>query len=85
MAPLILCLRNLAGNISIKTDMKKQIPNLVAYLALYAAIFGVSIWLLVFHDESPTNWVLYIAMTVSILAGLVKFASHTRNRPQQSA
>ena len=85
MASLILCLRNLAGDISMKTDMKKQIPNLVVYLALYAVIFGISIWLLVFHDESPTNWVMYIAMLVSILAGLVKFALHTRKRPQQSA
>lgn len=65
--------------------MKKQIPNLVVYLALYAVIFGVSIWLLVFHDESPTNRVLYIAMIVSALAGLVKFALHARRRDQQSA
>ena len=85
MASLILCLRNFAGDISMKTEMKKQIPNMVVYLPLYAVIFGVSIWLLVFHGESPTNRVLYVAMTVSILAGLVKFALHTRKRPQQSA
>jgi len=80
MASLILCSRNLAGDISMKIDMKKQIPNLVVYLALYAVIFGISIWLLVFHDQSPTNRVLYIAMIVSVLAGLVKFALHTRKR-----
>ena len=68
-----------------KIDMKKKIPNLVVYSALYAAIFGISIWLLVFHSESPTNWVLYIALIGSVLAGLVKFVSHTRNRHQQSA
>ena len=68
-----------------KTDMKKQIPNIVVYLALYAVIFGISIWLLVFHDESPTNRVLYIAMIVSALVGLVKFALYTRKRHQQSA
>jgi hypothetical protein len=85
MASLILCLRNLAGEISMKIEMKKQIPNLGVYLALYAVVFGVSIWLLVFHNESPTNWVLYIAMIVSVLAGLVKFAFHTRKRHQQSA
>jgi hypothetical protein len=68
-----------------KTDVKKQIPNTIVYLALYAVIFGVSIWLLVFHYESPTNWVLYVAMVVSILAGLVKFALHTRKRYQQPA
>jgi len=68
-----------------RTAVKKQIPNMVVYLALYAVIFGISIWLLVFHDESPTNSVLYVAMIVSILAGLVKFALHTRKRHQQSA
>ena len=67
-----------------KTEMKKQIPNMVVYLTLYAAIFGISIWLLVFHDESPTNWVLYIAMIGSVLAGLVKFALHSRKRHQQT-
>lgn len=67
-----------------KIDMKKKIPNMVVYSALYAALFGISIWLLVFHDESPTNWVLYIMMIGSVLAGLVKFALHSRKRHQQS-
>jgi len=67
-----------------KMNMKKSIPNLVVYSALYAAIFGISIWLLVFHPESPTNWVLYIVMIGSVLAGLVKFALHSRKRHQQS-
>ena len=58
---------------------------MVVYAALYAALFGISIWLLVFHDESPTNWVLYIAMIVSVLAALVKVALHTHKRRQQSA
>jgi uncharacterized membrane protein HdeD (DUF308 family) len=57
-----------------RTDVKKQIPNMTVYIALYAVVFGISIWLLAFHDESPTNWVLYLAMIVSLLAGLVKFA-----------
>lgn len=68
-----------------KTDGKKQIPNMVVYLVLYAAVFGISIWLLVFHPESPTNWVLYVAMVVSILAGLVKFALHARKGHQETA
>ena len=67
-----------------KMNMKKRIPNLVVYSALYAALFGISIWLLVFHPESPTNWVLYIMMIVSVLAGLVKFALHSCKRHQQS-
>jgi len=77
----MLCLRTGL----MRTDVKKQIPNMVVYLALYAVVFGISIWLLAFHDESPTNWVLYVAMIVSILAGLVKFALYTRKRYQQSA
>ena len=67
-----------------KMNMKKRIPNLVVYSALYSALFGISIWLLVFHPESPTNWVLYIMMIGSVLAGLVKFALHSRKRHQQS-
>ena len=63
--------------------MNMRIPNLVVYFALYAAIFAISIWLLVFHPESPTNWVLYIVMTGSVLAGLAKFALHSRKRHQQ--
>jgi len=67
-----------------KMNMKKRIPNVVVYCALYAAIFGISIWLLVFHPESPTNSILYIVIIGSVLAGLVKFALHSRKRHQQS-
>jgi hypothetical protein len=66
-------------------DMKKTIPNLVVYSALYVAIFGVCIWLLIFHRESPTNWVLYIGTIGSVLAGLVKFALRSRKRHPQSS
>ena len=75
----------LRWKVLMKIRMKKQIPNIVVYLALYAVIFGISSWLLIFHAESSTNWVLYIAMIVSILAGLVKVALHTRKRQHQSA
>jgi len=61
-----------------------RIPNLAVYSALYATVFAISIWLLVFHPENPTNWVLYILMIVSVLAGIVKFALHSRKRRQQS-
>ena len=61
-------------------NMKKRVPNLVVYSALYVAIFGISIWLLVFHPESPTNWVLYIVIIGSILAGVIKFAVHSWKR-----
>ncbi len=62
----------------------RNIPNLVVYFALYAAICGISIWLLVFHPESPTNWVLYPLIIASVLAGLVKFALHSRKRHRPS-
>ena len=68
-----------------KIDRNKQIPNMVVFGLLYAIIFGISIWLLAFDKESPTNWILYVAMVVAVLAGLVKFALHSRKRHQQSA
>ena len=57
-----------------------QIPNIVVYATLYATIFGISTWLLIAHKESPTNWLLYVAMVGSVLAGLIKFAVHSRRR-----
>ena len=68
-----------------KIDGNKQIPNKVVYGVLYAIIFGISIWLLAFHKENSTNWILYVGMIVAVLAGLVKFALHSRKRQQQSA
>jgi len=58
----------------------KQIPNVLVYATLYATIFGISIWLLIAHIESPTNWLLYVAMIGSVLAGLIKLAVHLRRR-----
>ena len=68
-----------------KINRNTQIPNIIVYGILYAILFGVSIWLLAFHKESPTNWVLYVIMTVAVLAGLAKFALHLRKKNQQSA
>ena len=62
----------LSGNI--------QIPNIVVYVILYAAIFAISIWLLIAHKDSPTNWLLYVGMGGSVLAALIKFAVHSRRR-----
>ena len=67
-----------------KIDRNKQIPNIFVYIALYTVLFGISIWLLVFHPESPNNWFLYVGMVWSVLAGLVKFALQSRKKPQQS-
>ena len=61
-----------------------KISNTVIYVALYAVVFGISIWLLAFHSENPTNWILYVGMIWAVLAGLVKLALHLRKRPQQS-
>ena len=60
-----------------KVNGNTQIPNIIVYAALYAIIFGVSIWALIAHRESPTNWLAYAAMIVSVLAGVIKFAAHS--------
>ena len=67
-----------------KLNRKTPIPNLVVYAALYAIIFGISIWLLIADNESPTNWLLYVGMIWSVLAGLVKFIVHSRKQHPQS-
>jgi len=63
-----------------KINRNTQIPNMIVYGALYAVVFGISIWLLAFHKESPTNWILYVIMAWAVLAGLVKFALHSRTK-----
>jgi len=67
-----------------KIDRNIKIPNIIVYFALYAVLFGISIWLLVFHPESPNNWFLYVGMVWSVLAGLVKFALRLRKSHQKS-
>jgi hypothetical protein len=81
----LVCLSNLAGDNSMKIDGNIQIPNIIVYFVVYAVLFGISIWLLVFHPESPNNWFLYVAMVWSVLAGLVKFALQYRKKRQQPA
>ena len=63
----------------------KQIPNLLVYGVLFAFIFGISLWMLAFHAESPTNWILYVAMGSAVLAALLKFAVYLNRSRQQSA
>jgi len=65
-------------------NLNMRIPNLVVYFALYTALFAISIWLLVFHPENPTNWILYILMIWAVVGGVVKFALHSRKRNRQS-
>jgi len=57
---------------------------MVVYAILYGAIFAISIWLLIAHKESPTNWLLYVAMIGSVLAALIKFAVHSRRRQRST-
>ena len=68
-----------------KINRNSQIPNMLVYGVLYAIVFGISIWLLAFHKENPTNWMLYVLMTMAILAALVKFALNLRKKNQRSA
>jgi hypothetical protein len=68
------------------TDMKnKQIPDMLVFAVLYAIVFGISIWLLAFHKESPTNWILYVLMSASVEMGLLKLALNSRKARQLSA
>ena len=68
-----------------KINRNTEIPNIIVYGVLYAITFGISIWLLAFHKDNPTNWVLYVLMTVAVVVGLVHFALHSRKKNQQSA
>jgi hypothetical protein len=64
-----------------KINRNTQIPNIFVYVAVYAVLFGTSIWLLAFHKESPNNWILYLGMIWSVLAGLGKWALQSRKKP----
>lgn len=60
-----------------KVNRNTQIPNIVVYAVLYVIVFGISIWSLIAHSESPTNWLAYAAMIALVLAGVIKFAVHS--------
>jgi hypothetical protein len=60
-----------------KVNGHTQIPNMIVYAALYAIVFGICIWSLIAHRDSPSNWFAYAAMIGSVLAGLIKFAVHS--------
>lgn len=68
-----------------KIDKNTQIPDILVFGVLYAVVFGISIWLLAFHKENPTNWILYPMIGAAVLAGLVKFVLHARRSHQRSA
>ena len=72
-----------------KVNGNTQIPNIVVYAALYAIVFGVSIWVFIADRESGTNWLVYALMIGSVLAGAIKFAVHSwkqqRTAPNSTA
>jgi hypothetical protein len=68
-----------------KINRKTQILNPVVYAVLYAIVFGITFWLWITDNESPTNWLLYVLVIWSVLAGLVKFILHSRKQRSQSA
>ena len=68
-----------------KLDRKTQIPNILVYCVLYALVFGISIWLLAFDKESPTNWILYAGTVYALFAGAVKYLLHLRKTRQRSS
>ena len=67
-----------------RLNANTQIPNRIVYAVLYAIVFVSCIWVLIRDPESPTNWLAYAAMIVSVLAGAIKFALHSR-KPQRTA
>ena len=50
---------------------------MIVYAALYALVFGISIWVLITDRESPTNWLAYAGMIGSVVAGVIKLAVHS--------
>jgi len=63
-----------------KVNGNTQIPNLIVYAAAYVIVFGINIWVLITAPESPTNWLAYVLMIVSVLAGAIKLALHSWKR-----
>ena len=68
-----------------KLNVNTQIPNIIVYAALYTIVFGISIWLLIAHSESPTNWQVYVLMIAAVVSGAIQFAVHSwkRKRPAE--
>lgn len=60
-----------------KINRNTQIPNKIVYVVLYGIAFGVCIWLLIAHSDSPTNWQVYVLMIWAVLSAVIQFAVHS--------
>ena len=56
---------------------------MIVYAVLYTIVFGISIWLLIAHSESPTNWQVYVLMIAAVLSGAILYVKHSwkKKRP----
>ena len=61
-------------------NQNTQVDNRLVFGVLYAIVFGISIWLLAFHPESPTNWMVYPLLAAAVCSGLVQIALHSRGK-----
>ena len=59
-------------------NRNKRVPDTLVYSVIYAVIYVITLWLLGFRSDSPANWILYVAMGITVLAGLSKLAFHSR-------
>lgn len=64
-------------------DRNTRVTDALVYKVIYAVVFGISIWLLGFRNDSPTNWILYVLMALAVIAGLLKLALQSRKKNQQ--
>ena len=68
-----------------KLNKNTQIPDFAVYAVLAAVIFGISIWILLVDKDAPHNWFLYVAMAVTVAAGVARFVFHLPKRRQPTA
>ncbi len=70
-----------------KIDRNRQIPKVIIYVALYAIMFGVDVWLLTNGRERSERdtWIIYISVIGSVFVGSCKLALRTSKRRKQMA
>ena len=70
-----------------KVDRNGQIPRVIIYVAVYAVMFGVDVWLLTNGRERSERetWIIYMSVTGSVFVGFCKLALRTSKRRKQMA